>query len=325
MKNKKLITAIATVAMVGSCAAPVWAEGPILIAPNPMAQSQAEAAVIEEAVADESVIMQEMNWMLTMGAVKEVVVYEEENINALLVEGNGQEYEFYLADTTWLVDGAGNPTDPAALVGKNVVVAHEVAMTMSLPPKSAAVAVMEYADVLPNYAVIEAITVQEDGALLVTTDNGDRLVTIVADAQVTPFRTRNMITLEDLRVGDSVVLYYDVLAPSIPAQASTAKVVQLSTTLTESDEAAGVVTPQESEMVCFRDAAEAMGLTLAWDAESRTVIANKAAFSVTITIGSEEYGIHRMRVQAAQPAELRDGRTYVSSDVIAAIQEALQG
>ena len=78
-----------------------------------------------------------------------------------------------------------------------------------------------------NYAFIEAITDNADGSRTVTTDHGNRRVTILADAEVTPFRSRNIVTLQDLRVGDAVVLYYDVMTLSIPAQASTNRVVLL--------------------------------------------------------------------------------------------------
>jgi len=165
--------------------------------------------------------------MLKFGIVKNEMFHKEESLHVILVKCDNQEYEFYLTDGTWLVDGSGYPTVAEALVGKTVVVVHDDAMTLSLPPRSAAVAVMVYDSILPNYAVIEALTVQNDDTIVVTTDRGDRLVTIMADAQVLPFRTRNIVTAQDLRVGDTVVLYYDVLMPSIPAQATTAKIVQL--------------------------------------------------------------------------------------------------
>lgn len=165
--------------------------------------------------------------MPVMGTVKKLITYEDEAITAFLIENNGQEYEFYLTNTTWLVDGAGFPATAESLVNKTVIVAHDAAMTMSLPPKAIALAVMVNDDILPNYAVVEDVTVHQDGTVTVTTDQGNRLVTIAMDAQVSPFRTRNIITAQDLRPGDTVVLYYDVLAPSIPAKASTDRVVRL--------------------------------------------------------------------------------------------------
>ncbi len=80
---------------------------------------------------------------------------------------------------------------------------------------------------MPNYAVIEAIADNEDGSRTVTTNNGERTVTIAADASVMPFRTRTIVTLQDLCVGDVVALYYDVMTLSLPAQAGTDKVVVL--------------------------------------------------------------------------------------------------
>ncbi len=165
--------------------------------------------------------------MQIMGTVENLIACEDASCQSFLIDSNGQRYEFYLTDTTWLVDGAGVPAAAESLVHKTVIVAYDEAMTLSLPPKAVALAVMEYDGILPNYAVIDNVSVQEDGMVVVMTDQGARLVTIMADAQVSPFRTRNIITAQDLHPGDIVVLYYDVLAPSIPARASTAKVVQL--------------------------------------------------------------------------------------------------
>lgn len=165
--------------------------------------------------------------MPIMGTVKELITYEEESLDAFLIDCNGQEYEFYFTNATWLVDGTGFPATAESLVNKIVIVAHDEVMTLSLPPKAVALAVMVYDSVLPNYAVIEDVFLHEDGTAVVTTDQRNRLITIMADAQVSPFRTRNVITVQDLRPGDVVVLYYDVLAPSIPAKANTARVVQL--------------------------------------------------------------------------------------------------
>lgn len=165
-------------------------------------------------------------WMTTLGMVKEIV-RSEEDVTSILLDNDGRECEFYLADTTWLVDGNGYPIVAEALAEKHVVVAHAEAMTFSLSPKSVAAAVMVYETVGPNYAVIEEVTKQQDGSIIVTTNQGDRLVTVAADAQVAPFKTRNIVTLDDLRPGAEVVLYYDILAPSLPARAVTNQVVLL--------------------------------------------------------------------------------------------------
>lgn len=312
MQNKKLITAVLTAAFLGSSVMPVWADTPLLIASH-------QAGLSDATTQNE----QGMNLALTMGTVTDVL--EKDGFTVLLTESEGQEYEFYLQDTTWLVDGNGLPTTAKDLLGQNVIVAHAEAMTLSLPPQSSAMAVMVYDQVVPNYAVIEAITHKEDGSAVVTTNNGDLLVTIQADAQVTPFRTRNIVKVNDLQAGDTVVLYYDMVSPSLPAQASTNKVVQLEAAIPEDDADFGLTTiPTEPELISLRDIAEAMGLQLAWNAESRSVILSKDAFSATVYIGSTNYGINRMHMEAALAAEIRDGRTFVSSDVIAELEAALQ-
>lgn len=299
MKNKKLVTIALTTAFAMGISAPVFAEVSTPIAVPPVAPA---------AVADQKLAV----LVTTVGTVQEINA--DDQYPTILVKNDQTEIEFYINSDTWLVDGSGVPAALTDLQGKEVVVSHSQAMTMSIPAKCSAKAVMLRGDVAPNYAVIEAVSKNADGSVTFTTDKGSRLITAGKDAVVTPFKTRNLVSLDMLKAGDEVVLYYDVMALSFPAQAHTDRVVLLH----PADATAETTTP--NTMVSLRDAATELGMAIDWNAETQVAILSQGAFNVTVTIGSVDYGINRMLVKLDQAAELRDGRTYVPQALVDAIK-----
>ena len=291
MKNKKLVTLALATALTVSAMAPAFAN-PVLISEAPAADS---AIVSQEE--------QAMQFAKAFGTVQEV----NEQESYILVATELDEIRFNIDENTWLMDGqTGFPVTLADLEGKEVAVAHSMVITKG--------------DVMPNDAVIEAVTETEDGIRL-TTENGGMWVTVAKDAQVSPFRTRNIVTVQDLQPGAQVVLFYDVVAMSYPGQAYTERVVLLQPADAVQEEVSE--TPEKAPaMVNLREAVTGMGFDIQWDAESRTVILQKGAFTATIIIGDENYGINRMLVRDQAP-EIRDGRTYVPQSFVDAVKEAL--
>lgn len=306
MKNKKLVTLALATAFTVSAFTPAFA--------NPVLISEAPAA-------DTAIVSQEeqaMQFVKAFGTVQEV----NEQDMYILVQTEQDEIQFNIDENTWLMDGQnGIPMELAELEGKEVVVSHSMAMTMSLPAQSYAYAVITKGDVMPNFAVIEAVAETEDGVRL-TTENGGMWVTVGENAQVSPFRTRNIVSVQDLQPGAQVVLYYDVVAMSYPGQAATDRVVLLQ----PADAAPAkdtVQTPAANKMVNLREAVSSMGLDILWDAASQTVTLQKGAFTATVIIGDENYGINKMLVRDEQVPEIHDGRTYVPQSFVEALKDAL--
>lgn len=321
MKNsKKIVTIALTTALAFSCTAPVWA--------GELAQPMGALAVNANVAQEQE---QTMRYTSSVGTVKEIST--EGTAKTILVETVLGEKVFYVNDdpatdvpNTYLLDGSGLPTTLEALQGKAVVVAHSTAATFSLPSKSNAFAVMEIGDVVPNYAVIEAVQQNDDGSVKLTTDNGGMWVTVTADAEVTPYLTKNRVTLADLQPGAQVVLYYDMVLESYPGQAGTDKVILLQAAPEAVDmptEDCASAVQAAPLMVSLRDAAKELQMEIQWNADTQQVILRKGAFSATVTIGSKDYGINRMRLQLNQAAELRDGRTCVPQSFVNALQEQL--
>lgn len=317
MKHKKIVTLTLAGALTAAMFTPALAVNNIeTILSTPLISQQEEVTV---------------EYTRTIGVVQEVDV-QAQNI---LVKNEQTEIQFNLDEKTWLIDGEkGTAIDLADLKGKEVVVAHSMAMTRSLPPQSYAYAVVTKGEVTPNYAIIEAVDAGENGTVRLTTSNGGMWVTVAEKADMKPLATKNIVTLEDLKPGAQVILYYDIVALSYPGQAYTDRVVLLKPA--EEPIAEEPVAEEKLEMVGIRQAASELGLDVAWDHEGQTVTLSKEGYKATISVGSAKYGYTKLVEKdgkqteiiadalAEQAPELRDGRTYVPKSMLEALKQQMQ-
>lgn len=317
MKHKKIVTLTLAGALTAAMFTPALAvNNTETILSTPLISQQEEVTV---------------EYTRTIGVVQEVDVRAQN----ILVKNEQTEIQFNLDEKTWLIDGEkGTAIDLADLKGKEVVVAHSMAMTRSLPPQSYAYAVVTKGEVTPNYAIIEAVEAGKDGAVRLTTSNGGMWVTVAEKADMKPLATKNIVTLEDLKPGAQVILYYDIVALSYPGQAYTDRVVLLKPA--EEPIAEEPVAEEKLEMVGIRQAASELGLDVAWDHEGQTVTLSKEGYKATISVGSAKYGYTKLVEKdgkqteiiadalAEQAPELRDGRTYVPKSMLEALKQQMQ-
>ena len=115
--------------------------------------------------------------------------------------------------------------------GGQVLVVYGPIVAQSLPPQSNALVIainvdgVEY-NKLPHHHVIEAIEWDEE-ALVVTVDNGGLLVTLNEDTDLQAWLTRQVVILDEFRVGDEVLLWYSVVGLSYPAQTTATRALRL--------------------------------------------------------------------------------------------------
>lgn len=123
------------------------------------------------------------------------------------------------------------------------------------------------------------------------------------------------LSAEDVKNQDALV-FYDITTRSIPAQTTPSLVLLL----TQAEEEAGTKAANEPEMqaqimVPLREAAKENGYTVKWQGKQKPIVLEKDGTSIEITIGSAEYVVAGDTVKAAMPSELKNGKTYVSSDI----------
>lgn len=162
--------------------------------------------------------------VLYYGTVTEVVRDEDGTVSRLAL--SSERYGDYVmnlsADTVWVDAGKRTASDPSDLeAGEAVYVFHSPVSTRSLPPQSAAYAVVRNMPQdmgCPMYHEVEAVT-EQDGRLTITTDNGGLLLHVNEETQCVDYATGKAVDLSQLKAGGRVMAWYDMVMESYPGQA----------------------------------------------------------------------------------------------------------
>lgn len=153
--------------------------------------------------------------VLYYGTVTEVIRDEDGTVSRLAL--SSERYGDYVmnlsADTVWVDAGKRTASDPSDLeAGEAVYVFHSPVSTRSLPPQSAAYAVVRNMPQdmgCPMYHEVEAVT-EQDGRLTITTDNGGLLLHVNEETQ--PEQPDEAAKLAD-GTALSIVLEGDMVLP----------------------------------------------------------------------------------------------------------------
>lgn len=184
--------------------------------------------------------------------------------------------------------------------GDRIYAYYSPAMTRSIPAQTACEAIavnLDSSHAAAHLLTAENVTANYDGSLTVLTDNGGLVLTIGKDTEVSAYRTKQLLSPNDIRMGTRFFAWYDVVATSYPAQAGTAKAVVLPQTdrqgLTMVQEGNIAVGEAKIEngvvMVPLRKAAEALGFTMEWNAEERNVHMTNGTVQTVVTPGQDSY------------------------------------
>lgn len=151
--------------------------------------------------------------VLYYGTVEEIVTDEEGNITQLRMTSDRYgEYGMNIAEETfWIDSGRKAVSDSSNLqVGERIYIFHSPVATFSLPPQSAAFAVVRNIPMdvgCAQYHLVEAVSLEGD-SLEITTENGS--LSILADSTTTLSRygSDGEISLQDIQPDSHVMAWY---------------------------------------------------------------------------------------------------------------------
>ena len=143
-------------------------------------------------------------------------------------------------------------------IDDSVIAYYGPVTTRSIPPQSNPVLIIinipqDY--IPPKYGRAEAVEKSGD-SVKVTMDNGSLIVTFAKDTPISPYLTRNIVTIDNIQVGSDLLVWTPMVAMSYPAQANAQKAVLLGQTNS---------TETRVEMTALRTAAEELGYKVDWD------------------------------------------------------------
>lgn len=255
-----------------------------------------------------------------MGTITAVET-EENGCGSVTIKKLGENGDLVLnvdADTIVLDSATGNPTGISQLkAGDEIYAFHSPAVTMSLPPQTYAEAIVYNIPEDGMSAMLHTVKqVEKTGdKTSILVDDGSLYIHVDEKTRVTPLRTKNIVSLEDIQPGDRIFAWYSVVLESYPAQAYTDKLVLIPDSATP-DEGKDEVASKEYRIVLQKDmvlgsqkavvkngvvmvpmraVAEALGCSVSWnEAEQAATMTNRER-TMTMTIGKDSY------VSAAAP------------------------
>ncbi|MDR1538379.1 MAG: copper amine oxidase N-terminal domain-containing protein [Clostridiales bacterium] len=270
-------------------------------------------------------------------------------------DGNQETVILHVTPSTYVADSkTGAATTIADRKGNAIVAYYGPVETRSMPPQSNALAVIvnvsEDDSQPPKFSAVEEINEIEGGGIKVLTEGGSVWVTINKDADISPFRTRNIATLDDIQEGTDLLLWYNQVAMSFPAQATATKVVILGRNST-ADQAAATEAPSATEapaetavpyattpqaitftlpvdetytenkviLVPLRAVAEGLGYVVGWNESEQKVTVASGTDIHLLNIGSVTYDDTKLSTAPV----IKNDRTFVPVEYFEKILGAL--
>lgn len=214
---------------------------------------------------------------------------------------DGTSVQFNYDESTYVIDSeALTPLSLTDRTSDDVIVYHSSIMTRSIPAQSYAYSIIGNvkSDMgNPIFTIVESVEKTDDG-LSITTNNGSLIVTLPNTAKVTPYLTKNIVTLDDITVNSKILLWYDTVTMSLPAYASSEKAVILESGIEDDNESGLVINgitvelkedeaayiENDVRMLPLRTVAEALGCTVTWNEADASIAVEKGDFSTVVYI-----------------------------------------
>ncbi len=242
----------------------------------------------------------------------------------LLVMVNDMEVALNTSEKTFVLDAkTGLPATLTNLkVGDLLYVYYSPAMTRSLPPQSFATAIITQVEkdkIHPSFFIVKEVVSRNEKEVRVLNEAGDLIATITKDMPLSPFKTKQIVALQDIQVGSQLFIWYDIVAMSYPGQTHAQKTIYIgqaeNAEVTPDLGVKPVLVPKDSKfdekisingkvlalgkykwqaqngqvMVPLRVVAEALGFKVTWDGKTKSVSLDDGTVKTNITLGHDGY------------------------------------
>jgi len=251
----------------------------------------------------------------------EAVVKAIYEYGRVLVVVNDIEIAMNTSEETFVLDAkTGLPGDLGSLkVGDLLYVYYSPAMTRSIPAQSFATAIITQVEkdkAHPAFFTVKDIVSRSENEVRVLNEAGDLVATISKDMPIAPFKTKQIVTLQDISVGSQLFIWYDIVALSYPGQTHAKKTVFIAQSAqTPELGVKPVLVPKDSKlnekicingnvmslgklnwqvqnghvMVPLRVVAEALGFKVTWDGSIQGAHLDDGTVKTTVILGQDAY------------------------------------
>lgn len=256
-------------------------------------------------ITDIDVIEKEHTYFTKVGEVKELLE------NQVVIDFEGSEFALNVGNSTVIVDANGMPVNFADIkVGATITATHDAAVTRSIPPQSYArvIVVNEEGKAAPLYVEVSKKEETIDGIKLYDKDD-NYIITLTSETVFEPYKTRNIVTAQDIKEGSEILVYTDIMTLSLPAQAVASRVIIFPAKVESAiEEIDGV------GMVALRALAESLGYNVFWN-DDMTIELKKYETTIKLAIGNKKLTIDGEDFTLENHPVLNVDKTYVPVEV----------
>lgn len=276
------------------------------LTPSASVSSIAEAPAVDTASADAPAAapVEEIPYSIGVKAAVTGITSEDGHTSIEVKPEDGETIVLNLSDETVLVDNqAGTAVGLDSIrEGDTIYAYHSMMMTMSIPGQTPALAILtNLGDTAPAKLHMPEQVRYLDNKVTALCDNGSIWLSTSDETVFTPYRTRQIVTAQDVRMGHAFLAWYDVVAESYPAQATATRVMILPekaepdaiSLVLDGDMVINAQWKDGTVVVPARTTAEALGLTVGYQkrqagASPVITIASKTG-EIAMTIGEDAY------------------------------------
>ena len=273
-----------------------------------------------------------------LAEVLEIVKNDEKYASIIVKTATYERIVLHFKDDTLLMDTqTGNPVLESEIsTGDQAYVYYDDAVMESEPPQAGVQAILTNLDekhVPAHLLTVESIERKSDGSVRILADNGGVYVTLPSDMNIQPFGTRNIVSLDDIRLGTRLFAWYDIVAMSMPGQATAYRaVLPLQTDCTfpisvGNDNIEGRIL-NGAAFVPIRAVGEVLGYAVSWNQEKKSVSLVKDNVQLHIAVDSDEYTKKNSDKSATERLESamfnENGRCWVPTALFSALGESVQ-
>lgn len=318
-------------------------------------QSNAIEIVRENSNMNDIAVQPNLSLMNLNAIISEIT--DEEGYKSILVDDSNDknsQISLNIDNNTIVMNANGEAVNFSDLkAGDRINVVHSLAMTFSLPPQTYAYAVIvnnEQAAV-PQYIEAGKVATENDTTTIESKD-GNYIIRVDKDTQIIPFKTKNIVTAQDIVEGTTLFAWYDIMTASMPAQATANKIMILPQIDNQDSEQVQVsvdaitvldkviINGEELDlkdnkikdkdnfvMLPLRPIAEKLGFGINWNEETNSVELVKGTVNAMLADGEDKYTIQhgKLLIQEVKSVGMFpmniDGYLYVPSDFFGILLE----
>lgn len=318
-------------------------------------QSNAIEIVRENSNMDDIAAQPNLSLMNLNAIISQIT--DEEGYKSILVDDSNDkdsQISLNIDNNTIVMNANGEAVNFSDLkAGDRINVVHSLAMTFSLPPQTYAYAVIvnnEQAAV-PQYIEAGKVATENDTTTIESKD-GNYIIRVDKDTQIIPFKTKNIVTAQDIVEGTTLFAWYDIMTASMPAQATANKIMILPQIDNQDSEQVQVsvdaitvldkviINGEELDlkdnkikdkdnfvMLPLRPIAEKLGFGINWNEETNSVELVKGTVNAMLADGEDKYTIQHGKslIQEVKSVGMFpmniDGYLYVPSDFFGILLE----